>query len=301
MTIQRMENVGIVVEDLAAATSFFVELGLKVLVEVPVEGDWVDRVVGLEGVRVDIAMLETLDGHGRLELMKFHTPTARGGDRHAPANRWEFAVSHLQLMTSTTPSPGCRPVAPSSLVGWSATKTAIGSATSAARRGSSSCWPSRSAEGALQSPTTNPSEEPSVRIVNPQWGARSSSGSAIDATRRYSVVDRNRVAVRILEDERAPKGGVERVDEDRHAPTLQPVVERLSVIGVQRDRHAESARPGVEIGTRQGITNRERNGVRPKRNYPRRRAGFALQSQLLFVEGCRPLEIANLKADEVGA
>jgi catechol 2,3-dioxygenase-like lactoylglutathione lyase family enzyme len=62
MTIQRLENVGIVVDDLAAATKFFVELGLTVLDEGPVGGSWVDRVVGLEGVRVDIAMLETSDG-----------------------------------------------------------------------------------------------------------------------------------------------------------------------------------------------------------------------------------------------
>jgi catechol 2,3-dioxygenase-like lactoylglutathione lyase family enzyme len=86
MTIQRLENVGIVVEDLAAATEFFAELGLKVLGEQPVEGDWVDRVTGLEGVRVDIAMLETPDGHGRLELMQFHAPSARDADRNAPPN-----------------------------------------------------------------------------------------------------------------------------------------------------------------------------------------------------------------------
>jgi catechol 2,3-dioxygenase-like lactoylglutathione lyase family enzyme len=61
MTIQRLENVGIVVDDLAAATTFFVELGLTVLGEGPVAGGWVDRVVGLEGVRVDVAMLETSD------------------------------------------------------------------------------------------------------------------------------------------------------------------------------------------------------------------------------------------------
>jgi catechol 2,3-dioxygenase-like lactoylglutathione lyase family enzyme len=66
-----MENVGIVVDDLAAATAFFVELGLTLLGEGPVEGDWVDRVVGLEDVHVDVAMLETPDSHGRLELMKF--------------------------------------------------------------------------------------------------------------------------------------------------------------------------------------------------------------------------------------
>jgi catechol 2,3-dioxygenase-like lactoylglutathione lyase family enzyme len=111
MTIQRLENVGIVVDDLAAATKFFVELGLKALGEGPVEGGWVDRVVGLEGgwvdrvvglegVRVDIAMLETSDGHGRLELMKFHAPPARGGDRNAPPNtlgirRVAFAVDDL--------------------------------------------------------------------------------------------------------------------------------------------------------------------------------------------------------------
>ena len=86
MTIQRMDHVSIVVDDLAAATTFFVELGLKLQGEGLVEGGWVDRVVGLEGIRADIAMLETPDGHGRLELVKFHSPTVRGGDRHAPAN-----------------------------------------------------------------------------------------------------------------------------------------------------------------------------------------------------------------------
>jgi catechol 2,3-dioxygenase-like lactoylglutathione lyase family enzyme len=86
MTIQRMEHVGIVVDDLAAATAFFVELGLKLQGEGPVEGGWVDRVVGLEGVRAEIAMVETPDGHGRLELTKFHAPSGRGGDQHAPAN-----------------------------------------------------------------------------------------------------------------------------------------------------------------------------------------------------------------------
>jgi catechol 2,3-dioxygenase-like lactoylglutathione lyase family enzyme len=87
MTIRRMDHVGIVVDDLAAATAFFVELGLKLNGEGPVEGGWVDRVVGLEGVRAEIAMLQTPDGHGRLELTKFHAPSDRGGDRRpAPAN-----------------------------------------------------------------------------------------------------------------------------------------------------------------------------------------------------------------------
>ena len=66
MTIQRMERVGIVVDDLAAATEFFVELGLVLQGEGTVEGRWVDRVVGLEGVRADIAIMQTPDGNGRL-------------------------------------------------------------------------------------------------------------------------------------------------------------------------------------------------------------------------------------------
>jgi catechol 2,3-dioxygenase-like lactoylglutathione lyase family enzyme len=86
MAIQRMDHVGVVVDDLAAATEFFVELGLELQGEGSVEGRWVDRVVGLDCVRVEIAMLQTPDGHGRLELAKFHTPPTRAGDRHAPAN-----------------------------------------------------------------------------------------------------------------------------------------------------------------------------------------------------------------------
>jgi catechol 2,3-dioxygenase-like lactoylglutathione lyase family enzyme len=86
MAIQRMDHVGIVVDDLAAATAFFVELGLKLQGEGPVEGGWVDRVVGLEGVKAEIVMMETPDGHGRVELAKFHAPSGQGGDRHAPAN-----------------------------------------------------------------------------------------------------------------------------------------------------------------------------------------------------------------------
>ncbi len=81
-----MDHVGIVVEDLAAATAFFVELGLELQGAGPVEGAWVDRVVGLEGVRAEIAMLETPDGHGRVELARFRAPPSPGGDRQAPAN-----------------------------------------------------------------------------------------------------------------------------------------------------------------------------------------------------------------------
>jgi catechol 2,3-dioxygenase-like lactoylglutathione lyase family enzyme len=86
MTIQRMDHVGIVVDDIEAATAFFLELGFKLQGDGSVEGGWVDRVVGLEGVRSQLAMVETPDGNGRLELVKFHAPSSPDGDRHAPAN-----------------------------------------------------------------------------------------------------------------------------------------------------------------------------------------------------------------------
>ncbi len=76
MTIQRMDHVGVVVDDLEAAKAFFVDLGMELEGEAPIEGRWVDRVNGIDGVQVDIAMMRTPDGHGRLELTKFHTPTA---------------------------------------------------------------------------------------------------------------------------------------------------------------------------------------------------------------------------------
>jgi catechol 2,3-dioxygenase-like lactoylglutathione lyase family enzyme len=93
MTIQRMDHVGVVVDDLADAVKFFVELGLEPQGEAPVEGEWVDRIVGLEGVRAQIAMLQTPDGHGRLELTKFHSPATDRGDQRAPANA--SGIRHL--------------------------------------------------------------------------------------------------------------------------------------------------------------------------------------------------------------
>jgi catechol 2,3-dioxygenase-like lactoylglutathione lyase family enzyme len=81
-----MEHVGIVVEDLPAAIEFFVELGLGVQGEGSVEGGWVDRIVGLDGVRADFAIMQTPDGNGRLELTKFHSPSSPAGDGQAPAN-----------------------------------------------------------------------------------------------------------------------------------------------------------------------------------------------------------------------
>ena len=154
MTIQRMEHVGIVVEDLEAAMAFFVELGLELQGKGQVEGGWVDRVVGLEGVRVEYAMVETPDGQGRLELVRFLSPrsgTATGTRRRTS---WASAMSHSQSTTSTQPLPPCEPTAASSSARWRTTKTSFGSATSAARRGSSSSWRSGSAEGHQLEPVT---------------------------------------------------------------------------------------------------------------------------------------------------
>ena len=87
MTIQRMDNVLIVVEDLEAAKAFFAELGMELEGETTVEGAFVDQTVGLDGVRADIAMLRTPDGHGRVELSRFHTPPAvRTEPENAPVN-----------------------------------------------------------------------------------------------------------------------------------------------------------------------------------------------------------------------
>lgn len=74
MTIKRMDHVSVVVEDLADAIAFFTTLGMAREGEAPVEGPWVDRVNGIEGVKVDIVMMRTPDGHGRLELTKFRNP-----------------------------------------------------------------------------------------------------------------------------------------------------------------------------------------------------------------------------------
>jgi catechol 2,3-dioxygenase-like lactoylglutathione lyase family enzyme len=102
MTLQRMDNVGIVVDDLAAAIDFFIELGLELEGRATVEGPSVDRLVDLDGVRCDIAMMRTPDGHGRLELSKFHRPAAIGAEpKNAPANtlgirRIMFAVDDIE-------------------------------------------------------------------------------------------------------------------------------------------------------------------------------------------------------------
>jgi catechol 2,3-dioxygenase-like lactoylglutathione lyase family enzyme len=104
MTLQRMDNVLLVVEDLEAAIAFFVDLGMELEGKATIEGPSVDRVVGLDGVRSDIVMLRTPDGHGRLELDKFHTPPAvRAEPEDAPVNtlgirRIMFAVDDIEAV-----------------------------------------------------------------------------------------------------------------------------------------------------------------------------------------------------------
>jgi len=87
MTIKRLDHVSVVVDDLAAAIAFFTALGMRVEGEAAVEGPWVDRVNGLEGVQVDIVMMRTPDGHGRLELTTFrHPPLVELAPAIAPPN-----------------------------------------------------------------------------------------------------------------------------------------------------------------------------------------------------------------------
>jgi catechol 2,3-dioxygenase-like lactoylglutathione lyase family enzyme len=101
MTLQRMDNILIVVEDLEAAKAFFAELGMELEGETQVEGPAVDSTVGLSGVRADITMMRAPDGHGRVELTRYHTPQAvRDGSVNAPANalgirRIMFAVEGI--------------------------------------------------------------------------------------------------------------------------------------------------------------------------------------------------------------
>src|ERR1700761_394422 len=112
MTIQRMDNVLIVVDDLEAAKAFFAELGMELEGQTTVEGSWVDRIVGLNGVRADIAMMRTPDGHGRVELTKFHPPPAvRAEAKDAPANalgirRIMFAVDDIDDVVARLQSHG---------------------------------------------------------------------------------------------------------------------------------------------------------------------------------------------------
>ena len=121
MTLQRLYHVGVVVFDLAAATEFFVGLGILLQGERTVEGGRVDRAVGLEGVRAEIAILQTPDGNGRLELTVPHAANP-GRNRHAPANtpgirHVAFAVENIDAVVA-----GLRARGAESSASWSATR-----------------------------------------------------------------------------------------------------------------------------------------------------------------------------------
>jgi catechol 2,3-dioxygenase-like lactoylglutathione lyase family enzyme len=94
MTVKRMDNVGIVVEDLDAAIEFFTELGLTLEGRRPIEGEWAGRVTGVRDQRVEIAMMRTPDGHGRLELSRFDAPAIASDHRKAPVN----SLGYLRVM-----------------------------------------------------------------------------------------------------------------------------------------------------------------------------------------------------------
>jgi len=96
MTIQGMAHVGMVVEDLPAATEFFVQLGLELLGEGQVEGDYVGRLIGLDDVRAEVVMLRTPDGHAEVELSKFLSPPSPDGDSQAPSNA--PGIRHLSFI-----------------------------------------------------------------------------------------------------------------------------------------------------------------------------------------------------------
>ena len=94
MTVQRLDNVGIVVESLDGAVAFFEELGLELEGRATIDGEWAGRVTGLHGQHVEIAMMRTPDGHGRLELSQFLAPDTVADHRNAPVN----ALGYLRVM-----------------------------------------------------------------------------------------------------------------------------------------------------------------------------------------------------------
>lgn len=94
MALKRMDNIGIVVDDLEGAVDFFRELGLELEGRATIDGEWAGRVTGLGGQRVEIAMMRMPDGHGRIELSRFLTPPSVGDHRNAPVN----ALGYLRVM-----------------------------------------------------------------------------------------------------------------------------------------------------------------------------------------------------------
>ena len=147
MTIKRMDHVSVIVDDLPAAIAFFTTLGMAVEGQMPVEGPWVDRLNGLEGVQVDITMMRTPDGYGRVELTKFRNPElVRAEPAIAPPNKLGLGQIMFAVEDVDDTSPACAPTAPNSSARWPSTGPSTGSATCEALRASSSRWPRNSSD-----------------------------------------------------------------------------------------------------------------------------------------------------------
>ncbi|RCW73088.1 VOC family protein [Saliterribacillus persicus] len=111
MKIQRIDHVGIIVNDLPAAKDFFLDFGLELMGEAEVEGEWVERIIGLEDVKEDVVMLRTPDGEATIELVKFHTPSDENGIQHPLANTLgirhiAFAVEGMEAIVAKMKKKG---------------------------------------------------------------------------------------------------------------------------------------------------------------------------------------------------
>lgn len=135
MALKRMDNVGIVVENLDAAIDFFRELGLNLEGRAMIDGAWAGRVTGLADQQVEIAMMRTPDGHSRLELSRFLRPAVIADHRQARSTRWVICASCSRWTTSTRRWTSSGRGAHNWSATSSITRTYIGSATSAGRKG----------------------------------------------------------------------------------------------------------------------------------------------------------------------
>ena len=193
MTIKRLDHVSVVVDDLPAAIAFFTALGMTLEGEAPIEGPWVDRVNGIEGVQVDIVMMRTPDGHGRLELTKFRNPKlVEIEPAIAPPNALGlrsvmFTVESVDDTVARLRANGAELSAR-----WPSTRTSTDSATCEAPRASSSRWPRSSPETAksarngrartrtLSLKFVGPNHDHEARIVGQLGGGRILVVGALD-------------------------------------------------------------------------------------------------------------------------
>jgi len=141
MGVLKLDHIGIIVEDLEAAERFFLDLGLEREGGGTVEGAWVDAVVGLDGVRNEIAMMRTPDGHGRVELIRVDDPPGDGSPEAARRTGPACAPWRSRSTTCGRLSPGCGSGGSTSSASSPTLRTFIASATSEALKGSSSCSP----------------------------------------------------------------------------------------------------------------------------------------------------------------